>query len=74
MKIAFLKQWEVYFDGTSRSLDGTRIKDVKKIDGVIGIVFVSPRKQFMLHFFLLLGGCSNNELEYEALITGLKMP
>lgn len=38
-----------------------------------GVVFVSPQRQVLLYFFCLSELCSNNVVEYQALIIGLQI-
>jgi len=54
--------WELYFDGSSHK-NGTGIR----------IVVVSPKNDKVKHKFRINQFCSNNEAEYEALITGLEI-
>jgi len=54
--------WQLYFDGSSHK-NGTGIR----------IVFVSPKNDKAKHKFRIKQFCSNNEAEYEALITGLEI-
>lgn len=55
-----IRPWKLYFDG-SRHKDGTGVK-------VFIILLEDMPTNFM---FRIKGFCSNNETEYEALITGL---
>jgi ribonuclease HI len=54
--------WKLYFDGSSHK------------NGVgIGILIISPDNTTTKHRFRVKQFCSNNEAEYEALITGLEI-
>ncbi|WKA02936.1 hypothetical protein VitviT2T_021082 [Vitis vinifera] len=52
----------MFFDGSAR-YDGTGA----------GVVFVSPQRQILPYSFVLSERCSNNVVEYQALIIGLQM-
>ena len=52
----------MYFDGAS-SKDGAGV----------GVVFVSPNKETFRFSFTLTFTCTNNIVEYEALLLGLKV-
>ncbi|XP_024630434.2 uncharacterized protein [Medicago truncatula] len=54
--------WNLYFDGSSHK-NGTGV----------GIVIVSPKHHIFKYMFRINQLCSNNEAEYEALITGLEI-
>jgi ribonuclease HI len=64
--------WKMYFDGESsiRPLPGPGIPTIR---AVIGLVFVTPEGGITRHALALMEPCTNNEAEYEALITGLEM-
>jgi len=54
--------WVLYFDGS------------KHVNGVgIGVVLISPNNTPVKILFEIQSLCSNNEVEYEALIMGLEM-
>ena len=57
-----VKSWKLFVDGLANR-EGSRT----------GVVLESPRKEKALRTFKLDFPVSNNEAEYEALITGLKM-
>jgi len=43
-------------------------------DGVrVGVIRVSPKKHILPYSFVLIQLCSNNMVEYQALILGLQM-
>ena len=54
--------WMMFFDGLAR-FDGTGV----------GVVFVLPQRQILPYSFVLSERCSNNVVEYQALIIGLQM-
>jgi len=58
--IDVLLLWEMFFDGVARR-DGAGA----------GVVLVSLQKHIPPYFFVLVGLCSNNVVEYQALILGL---
>ena len=60
--IEVMPAWMMFFDGAARR-EGTRA----------GVVFVSPQRQILLYSFALNELCSNNVVEYQALIIGLQM-
>lgn len=54
--------WKLYFDGSSNK------------NGIgIGLVIISPNNTITKYQFRISQFCSNNEAEYEALITGLEI-
>ena len=57
-----LKPWRLYFDGSGHQR-GTGI----------GLLLVSPCGEPICFMFEILYECSNNEVEYEALIVGLEL-
>ncbi|KAK2980357.1 hypothetical protein RJ640_014530 [Escallonia rubra] len=73
MHIEVQKGWEMYFDGASRSPDGTKQETTKNNKSGIGIVFVTPEGALLPYSFALSEGCSNNEAEYESVIAGLEL-
>ncbi|KAK3017300.1 hypothetical protein RJ639_006899 [Escallonia herrerae] len=73
MYIEVQKEWEMYFDGASRSLDGTKQETTKSNKSGIGTVFVTLEGALLPYSFALLEGCSNNEPEYESVITGVEL-
>ncbi|XP_070660541.1 uncharacterized protein [Malus domestica] len=54
--------WTMFFDGSTRA-DGAGT----------GVVFMSPQRQVLPYSFQLSELCSNNVVEYQALILGLQM-
>ena len=54
--------WTMYFDGAS-SKEGLGV----------GVVFVSPKKNTFRYSFTLNFSCTNNIVEYEAFLLGLKV-
>ena len=54
--------WMMFFDGSSR-YDGT----------CANVVFVLPQRHILPYSFVLSERCSNNVVEYQALIIGLQM-
>ena len=73
MQVEVQKRWEMYFDGASRSPDGKKQENPKNNKSGIGIVFVTPENGVIPYSFALSEGCSNNEAEYESVITGLEL-
>ncbi|KAK2997285.1 hypothetical protein RJ639_025852, partial [Escallonia herrerae] len=63
----------MYFDGASRSPDGTKQETTKNNKSGIGIVFVTLEGALLPYSFALSEGCSNNEAEYEFVIVGLEL-
>ncbi|KAL5571320.1 hypothetical protein UlMin_020917 [Ulmus minor] len=55
-------EWELTFDGASTSEGGG-----------VGIVLTNPEGKVTVKAHKLMFGCSNNEAEYEALISGLNL-
>ena len=60
--IEVMPPWMMFFDGVAHQ-EGTGA----------GVVFVSPQRQILLYSFTLNELCSNNVVEYQALIIGLQM-
>jgi ribonuclease HI len=56
------EHWTIYFDG-SLKLDG----------GGAGVLFISPRGEQLKYVLQILWEVSNNEVEYEALLHGLRL-
>ncbi|XP_020272188.1 uncharacterized protein LOC109847370 [Asparagus officinalis] len=59
--------WQLFFDGASRTSPKATI-----ITGV-GVVLVSPQNHVLLREFSLIEPCSNNVVEYNALLIGLDL-
>jgi ribonuclease HI len=64
--------WKMYFDGASliKPLPGPGIPTIQ---AGIGLVFVTLERGITRYALALMEPCTNNEAEYEALITGLEM-
>jgi len=60
--------WQMFFDGASR----TRPKG--KIVTGVGVVFISPENHVLPRVFSLTKPCSNNIVEYNALLIDLQLP
>ena len=59
--------WQLIFDGASRtSPEGNIVADM-------GLVLISPHNYVILRAFLLTEPCSNNVLEYNALLIGMQI-
>ncbi|KAL5568504.1 hypothetical protein UlMin_025079 [Ulmus minor] len=56
------QKWQLMFDGAAVARKGG-----------IGIVLIGPESQVITKACKMMYGCSNNEAEYEALITGLEL-
>ena len=59
--------WIMHFNGATQTNEFG-----EKVSGV-GINFCSPKIIYIPHFFSLLEPCSNNRVEYTALIMGLEL-
>ena len=60
--IEVMPPWMMFFDRATRW------------EGVgVGVVFISPQRQILLYSFSLSELCSNDVVEYQALIIGLQM-
>jgi ribonuclease HI len=64
--------WEMYFDGASSiwSVTGPGVPTVR---AGVGLIFVTPEGGIIMHSLALIQPCTNNEPEYEALITDLEL-
>ncbi|KAG9442520.1 hypothetical protein H6P81_018374 [Aristolochia fimbriata] len=60
--VEVLPPWEMYFNGAAR-----------RNGAGAGVLFVSPRKDLLLYSFVLTQNCSNNEVEYQAILLRLGM-
>jgi len=61
------QMWQLFFDGASRTSPGENI-----VAGV-GVVLISLHNYVIPHAFLLTEPCSNNILEYNALLIGMQL-
>ena len=68
---ASIKFWKLYFDGASRTSSPSDGSSTLKAG--IGIVLVSPEGSILHTSCALEEPCTNNEVEYEALIVGLEI-
>ena len=59
--------WQMFFDRASRI--GTK----GKIIASVGVVFISPQNHVLPRAFSLTEPCSNNVVEYNALLIGLQL-
>jgi len=59
--------WQMFFDGASRTDPKGRI-----IAGV-GVVFISPQNHVLPQVFSLMEPCSNNVVDYNALLISLQL-
>lgn len=66
-------EWELFFDGVSRSPKVARKEDAQDNVAVIRILFVFPDNTVILCSFPLTMGCSNNIAKYEVVIAGLEL-
>ncbi|XP_020693052.2 uncharacterized protein LOC110107202 [Dendrobium catenatum] len=64
--------WEFYFDGAASIQQGESEETLPGQAG-IGIVFVTPDRGIMYYSYHLSESRTNNEAEYETLITGLEL-
>ncbi|XP_020687491.1 uncharacterized protein LOC110103219 [Dendrobium catenatum] len=65
--------WELYFDGAASSrLDATQ-QSIIPGKARVGLIFITPERGMMHFSYHLSDPCTNNEAEYEALITGLEL-
>jgi ribonuclease HI len=64
--------WEMYFDGAS-SIWSVAGPGVPTVRAGIGLIFVTPEDGIIRHSLALIQPCTNNEPEYEALITELEL-
>jgi ribonuclease HI len=64
--------WELYFDGAS-SIRPNAGPGVPTVRAGVGLVFVTPEGGIIRHSLALTDPYTNNEAEYEALITGLEL-
>ena len=53
--------------------EATRTNEFGEIVLGVGIIFCSPERKYIPYSFSLLGPCSNNAVEYTALIMGLEL-
>ncbi|KAI0513585.1 hypothetical protein KFK09_009612 [Dendrobium nobile] len=65
--------WELYFDGAASSQKIEEPQEVIPGKAGIGSVFITPEKGLLRYSYQLLEPCTNNEAEYEVLITGLEL-
>ena len=62
MMVGEPRLWQMYFDGASRST------------GVgAGVIFISPQGDLLPYLFTIVPACTNNEVEYQALIIRLQL-
>jgi len=59
--------WQMFFDGASR------IGPKGKIVAGVGVVYISPQNHVLPRAFSLTEPCSNNVVEYNALLIGLQV-
>ncbi|NAU33239.1 reverse transcriptase-like protein, partial [Klebsiella pneumoniae] len=65
--------WELYFDGAASSFRSKEPQGIIPGKAGIGIVFITPEKGLLRYSYHLSEPCTNNEAEYEALITGIEL-
>lgn len=63
--------WEMYFDGAASIQKESNSYSPGKAG--VGLVFLTPERGVMRFSYHLSDPCTNNEAEYEALITGLEL-
>ena len=56
------KPWKLFFDGAARK-DGARV----------GVILITLEEEVLPYSFTLIENCSNNVVEYQALMIGLEM-
>jgi len=59
--------WQLLFDGASR------ISPARNIIASVGVVLISPHNYVIPHTLSLIEPCSNNVLEYNALLIGMQI-
>ncbi|PKU82912.1 hypothetical protein MA16_Dca006210 [Dendrobium catenatum] len=65
--------WELYFDGAASFQRGTEPQSLLPGKAGVGLIFITPDKAILRYSYSLSDPCTNNEAEYEALITGLEL-
>ncbi|KAG9453448.1 hypothetical protein H6P81_006352 [Aristolochia fimbriata] len=60
--VEVLPPWEMYFDGVAR-----------RNGAGAGVLVISPRRDLLPYSFVLTQNCSNNEVEYQAILLGFGM-
>ena len=64
--------WKMYFDGAS-SIQQAVILKIPQVKASIGLIFITLECGILRYSLSLLKPCTNNEAEYEALVTGLEL-
>lgn len=67
------QSWKMYFNRASLIQPDIRPK-ISQVRAGIGLIFISPKGGILMYSISLLNSSTNNEKEYEALITRLELP
>ncbi|KAI0498537.1 hypothetical protein KFK09_019425 [Dendrobium nobile] len=65
--------WVLYFDGAASSRRNATQQSIIPRKAGVGLIFITPEKGMLYFSYHLSEPCTNNEAEYEALITGLEL-
>ncbi|XP_020598333.1 uncharacterized protein LOC110037933, partial [Phalaenopsis equestris] len=73
LEIPNIQRWELYFDGASSARKDKGMQTIVPGKAGIGLIFITPDRGMLRFSYHLTDSCTNNEAEYEALITGLQL-